>query len=53
MKRVLILLIGMFLVSSCVTTDRCSVKINKKKFAYYNKLQYGGNAYANKNKKKR
>lgn len=30
-----------FLLTSCVTTDKCSVKINKKKFEYYNKLQYG------------
>ena len=40
----LVLLLFLF-VTSCVTTDttkgKCSVKSNKKKFAYYNSIQFG------------
>ncbi len=41
MKTLLLFCGVLFLASSCVTTDKCSAKINKKKFDYYNKLQYG------------
>ncbi len=52
MGKAIIFLVLLFLTSSCVTTDKCSVKINKSKADHYNKIQFGSGK-ANVKKKRR
>ena len=52
MGKAIIFLAVLFLASSCVTTDKCSIKINKSKADYYNKIQFGsGKTYVKKKRR--